>query len=159
MRWTQRNYRVTVSNFFWEGFECDFLAFDFTKYYAIEYELKISRSDFLRDKKKCTLKYKYNDNGFGRFKDETKHDILLSGKTVNKFYYIIPKGLVKAEEIPVFAGCLEYEVGRLGYRNFRLIKHAKLLRKERQDNKILESLIYKLDNRCNNLISKYKAHR
>jgi len=159
MIWSRRNYRVTVSNFFWRGFECDFLAFEFKKMVAIEYELKVTRADFLKDKRKAKKGWHYFDNGryIERLRSECpkKLDIEIMKDRVNKFYYIVPEGLVDKSEIPDYAGLLQH----VGRNNFQLIKHAKFLSKEPQPKEILESLIYKLDNRCWNMQQRYKTHR
>ena len=68
--------------------------------YVYECEIKISRSDFFNDKKK-----------------ERKHQILEGTYALNKyektyplrpnyFYYVVPEGLVKPEEVPTFAGLI-----------------------------------------------------
>lgn len=68
--------------------------------YAYECEIKISRSDFFNDKKK-----------------ERKHQILEGTYSLkqyektyplrpNYFYYVVPEGLVKPEEVPEFAGLI-----------------------------------------------------
>lgn len=68
----------------------------------IEYEIKISRSDFKRDEKK--------NKGFS-FTDpvmlKNQHNLT---RIPNQFYYVVPDGLVKLEEIPDWAG-LMYVVG------------------------------------------------
>ena len=59
--------------------------------YTHEFEIKISRSDFLADKKKtkkhCNLQFP-----------------LPGMQTPNKFSYVVPKDMVKVEEVPDYAG-------------------------------------------------------
>lgn len=58
--------------------------------YAIDIEIKVSRSDFKAD-----------------FKKETKHWYLKSKKTKQAyFYYAVPFGLIKIEEVPEYAGLI-----------------------------------------------------
>jgi len=52
------------------------------------YEVKISRSDFLKD-----------------VKDPLKHRPAL--RFSNEFYFVAPEGMLKAEDLPLFAGLLE----------------------------------------------------
>lgn len=62
--------------------------------YLVEYEVKTSRSDFLADRRKSKWSfYKFNYH-----------------KAPKYFYYILPKGTAKVEELPDFAGLVEYEV-------------------------------------------------
>lgn len=59
-----------------------------------EYEVKVSRCDFHKDKKKSD---KYGKNKF---------DVVTSGQRTNYFYYIVPKSLIKPDEVPDFAGLI-----------------------------------------------------
>jgi hypothetical protein len=69
--------------------ECDVLAV--TKFgYAVEYELKISRSDFKADFKKP--KHKLFNKG--------------QGGMISKFWFVVPQGLVKKSEVPAYAGLM-----------------------------------------------------
>ena len=54
----------------------------------ISYEIKISRSDFLRD-----------------IKQPHKHRCALINS--NEFYFVAPKGMLKSEEMPLYAGLIE----------------------------------------------------
>lgn len=56
---------------------------------AIAYEIKRSRSDFLRDVKKADKKHR----GAKAYSDE--------------FFYVAPEGMIKAEELPPWAGLIE----------------------------------------------------
>lgn len=57
-----------------------------------EYEVKISRSDFMADKKK-------NKNSFNGINGP-----LVAKWNPNYFYYVCPDGLISVDEIPPFAG-------------------------------------------------------
>lgn len=59
----------------------------------VAYEVKVSRGDFLRD-----------------IKQPLKHRPALIFS--NEFYFVAPKGLIKADELPLFAGLLEVRTGR-----------------------------------------------
>ena len=63
---------------------------------AFAYEIKASRSDFLRDsKEKQAFALQYSD----------------------KFYYCAPKGLLDKREIPDWAGLVEYDIEKARWRN------------------------------------------
>lgn len=67
-----------------------------------EYEIKISRSDFLVDAKK---KQKY-----GRDAGVLKHDLLRGDyhrHPIRRFHYVCPEGLISVDEVPSFAGLIE----------------------------------------------------
>lgn len=58
--------------------------------YLVEYEVKVSRSDFLADRKKARFFH---------------YDTLCSiAYTPNRFYYATPHGLIDKSELPWFAG-------------------------------------------------------
>ena len=69
--------------------------------YQYEYEVKLSKSDFLNDAKK-EKKY-YNKLKL------VKHDVLQQGKRVNYFYFIVPRGLIKSSEVPEWAGLIYFD--------------------------------------------------
>ena len=146
-----------LNTYFFEN-ESDFLSFT-TGGYLYEYEIKISRSDFKADFKKirfkmltdcyagkklsCIKGHTYDwecrfqvskRTGIydkreipGRtdisFKDNTKN-------TANRFYYVVPEGLIKIEECPVFAGLIYVQEGSGGYNKTIEVKRAPLLHKE-----------------------------
>jgi hypothetical protein len=90
-----------------------------------EFEVKISRSDFLADKRKKG-KFSYYENAksnpFG---------------CPNYFYYVCPAGLIKAAEVPLFAGLYYYENGEIVF-----IKGPKRLHATPSDKKkIIEKML------------------
>lgn len=124
--------------------ECD--VFEITKAgFFVEYEIKVSRADFFADTKKCRQVFDKEKRQYktvaeqGNWKSiqisgppilyENKHD-LLNGKNQYgpaRFWYATPKGLIKIEEIPAWAGLVE--IGELGWET--RIKHAPKLHKEK----------------------------
>lgn len=77
--------------------ECDVYAI--TKAgYGVEYEIKRTRQDFHLDKTKR--------KGSGVY----KHDLLANGdeRAPSRFYYVTPKGLLSLDEIPEWAGLIEF---------------------------------------------------
>lgn len=82
-------------------FECDVL--ELTKaYFFREYEIKVTRSDFFADRKKL------RSVSFGE--TATKYSLLAkaSERGPSAFYYCVPAGLVEVDEVPVWAGLIEF---------------------------------------------------
>lgn len=89
--------------------------------YCYEFEIKISRSDFLAD-----------------FKKSRKHDIIKTGKYFdgrhdrdhnlrpNKFFYVAPSGLLSISDIPEYAGLITVD----GY-YLKTVKDAPFIHKEK----------------------------
>lgn len=69
--------------------EIDFLAITSSNY-AVEYEIKASRSDFFADFKK------------------KKHRSMITGNgcKISRFYYVCPIDMIKPHEIPSYAGLI-----------------------------------------------------
>ncbi len=92
----KRGYEYICENYNNNIFEMDVAAI--TKANMLhEFEIKISRSDFNRDKKKG----RYGRNKFDRYSEEQKH---LRSSHPNYFSYVCPEGMIKENEIPDFAG-------------------------------------------------------
>lgn len=105
-----------------------------------EYEVKVSRCDFHKDGKK-----------------EGKFDNIISGKRTNYFYYIVPDGLVKPEEVPEFAGLIYAINGTLranGYTEsviyFHVVKSPQKVSSIKADSKFIDKL---------NLSAYYRFHK
>jgi hypothetical protein len=99
----ERKFPIQVPNCFVYHWECDYWTLDF-KGEAREYEIKISRSDFLNDAKK--KKHKTEDGA-------------------NFFYYVCPEGLIQPNEVASKYGLIYVAtVGEL-----YSLKYAKLPRR------------------------------
>lgn len=85
-----------------------------------EYEVKISRSDFLADKKK--RKFQYYDQRI---------------YCPNYFYYVCPEGLIQKNEIPKWAGLYYYDGSE-----FRLKQGVKRLHNKPVEN--IEKVLIKM---------------
>lgn len=83
----RKNHIFTIPNVIFGNIEMD--VFSVTRAEKVyEFEVKISRSDYLAD-----------------FKKVTKHRLLKEGKYwANKFIYVVPEGLIQPEEVPDYAG-------------------------------------------------------
>lgn len=149
------NARYKLANAFIFMWESDFFV-QKDNGYCYEFEVKISRSDFNCDKKKVD-KHRILKNGCypttrsifvdGKFKD------VLTGETEesrrpNKFYYVVPTGMISAYDVPVYAGLMYCN----GY-SLETIKEAPFLHK---DKLVLDSVLCKKFYH-NWLNSKYKV--
>jgi hypothetical protein len=108
--------------------------------YCYEFEIKISRADFLNDKKKinkhlilekgafvCESKhYKLNaETKKLEIKEIIKKDIIHNFKP-NKFFYVVPTNMIDVKEIPSYAGLMYYDVER---KTIKTIKEAPFIHK------------------------------
>jgi hypothetical protein len=95
-----------------------------------EFEVKVSRSDFLADKNKGSKNGRLK---FTRYEDAKRNDFGVP----NYFYYVCPEDLIKENEIPIYAGLYYYSDGKI-----RIIKKAKRIHKSLQDKiKILSKML------------------
>jgi hypothetical protein len=67
---------------------------------VVEYEVKISRSDFFNDFKKSHKRWK-QDEVF-------KHQELAAGRASNRFVFVVPLQLIRPDEVPDYAGLMYY---------------------------------------------------
>lgn len=87
-----------------------------------EFEVKISRADFLADRKKAKWKF---------------YELLIENRIPNRFYYVCPSGLIKTNEIPAFSGLLNISLDG----EIEIIKQAPLIHRFKHDkNKITNRL-------------------
>lgn len=141
------DYKLT--NTFIFDFESDFFCMSKSEY-AIEVEIKVSRSDFFADFKKRDQFTKY-ENGKYVSKVKSKHDIL-QDKTMtykpNKFFFAFPAGLIKTDEVPKYAGIIEVSDHSINF-----VRQAPFLHKEilRRNIKFVQSLCDKFYYRCMDL--------
>jgi hypothetical protein len=115
--------------------EADFVAVSKSNFIT-ECEIKISRSDFFAD-----------------FKKSEKHTMLNARKLEdwhcpNYFYFVVPSGLVGAEEVPHYAGLLWICTrGKV-----HVMKRASIIHKDKATDatviKLLRSIMYKYFNIC-----------
>lgn len=121
-----QGYTYRLNNIFIYGndWESDFFCVD-DEGYASEFEIKISRADFKGDFKK----YKHL-----LFRKMEKRGLLMP----NKFYYVVPDGMVSPDDIPRYAGLI-YVVGS----HLKVIRRAPYLHKEKRDyRRIIAPKIY-----------------
>ena len=107
------------NNIFTSENECDILLITDAKY-STEFEIKITKSDFLADKKK-----------------ELKHKKLIAGHSHNYFYYVLNECILSDttlseinEKYGVITFCLANDAIR-----FKYVRYPKKLKKEPQSDK------------------------
>lgn len=103
--------------------ECDVLSLNKSGY-LIEFEVKISRPDFLVDAKK--RKFNFYNNGTHRLMP-------------NRFYYVCPEDLISVDEIPSIAGLMYYNEHGLS-----VVKNAPLLHKLKHDPETIKTKFLRL---------------
>lgn len=89
---------ILIQNFYHGMYEMDLFRL-MPSGFVVEYEIKISRSDFFAD-----------------FKKGDKHRKLVGGAGANRFYFVVPKGLVSYGECPqhcglIYANCSKNLIG------------------------------------------------
>jgi len=122
---------IIIPNFYF-SWEMDIFRM-LPSWYIYEYEIKISRADFKNDFKKTY----WNTN---------KHEQLKNWKLdCNRFYFIVPKDLIKINEIPEYAGLIYFDETPKGWL-FKTVKNAKFLHKEKKnkDFKFIKYLLTKI---------------
>ena len=102
--------KYSVNNSYIFSWESDFFILQRQSGYSYEIEVKISRSDFFKDKSK---KEKHMILRTGKRikktwdKDRERHDVLVDHNfRPNKFFYCVPEGLVDVHECPDYAGLM-----------------------------------------------------
>lgn len=128
-------YEIVIPNFFVGRYEMDLFRLTKTGYIC-EYEIKISRSDYFNDFKKSHTEYQRFQEGDlfvprrERLKMEVnKHEQIAKGKgRQNRFFFVVPKGLIEIDEVPKHAGLIEFDKG-----HFSIVKNAPLLHKNKSD--------------------------
>lgn len=79
---------ISIRNIYLYDWESDMIAVSHIDE-IVEYEIKVSRQDFFAD-----------------FNKADKHKILKTGKvnSPNRFWYVVPEGLITPDEVPDYAG-------------------------------------------------------
>jgi hypothetical protein len=117
--------------------------------YIYEYELKVSRSDFLKESKNFNEnkdRQKFMKHKFMQQIYEVKKFKTRSRKTYkipNKYYFVCPKDLIKLEEILPYQGLIYID----DENNFEVIREAKFLHKDKVDNKTVFRMLKTLSER------------
>lgn len=153
-------YKVPNAYVFKADWESDYFILQKGSGYCYEIEIKVSKADFKSDSKKT---HKHQILREGKY-DHTRYTYLYdpitklnirdeNGNAIkdyvttththtfrpNKFYYCVPEGLIKVEDVPDYAGLMYVEDS--GY--IKTVKEAKFLHKEKLNfDKILCAKFY-----------------
>jgi hypothetical protein len=122
-------YKIFVPNAFLYLWESDMIGIT-KKDEVIEFEIKSSRHDYLKD-----------------FKKEEKHETLARMEDIstlpNQFYYVFGEDISPDQDIPEYAGLMI--VAKQGMNKYlKVIKRAPILHNERINPEIWEKLCIKL---------------
>ncbi len=112
---------IMIPNFYHGLYEMDVFKLMRTGY-VVEYEVKISRADYYNDFKK--MRETGWRNG-GTVKQHFKHDAIREGRGSNRFFFVVPSGLIKPEEVPGHCGLMYYHEQKI-----ETIKPAPLIHKK-----------------------------
>jgi hypothetical protein len=107
--------------------EMDFMTID-NDGYCNEFEIKTSRSDFKEEFLAKPMKHK-----------------LLSEKSTdcpNRYYFACPKGIIDINEVPSYAGLIEFTKDSMGQFKMRVARKAPLLHKRLLDPRDLFYKVY-----------------
>lgn len=115
---------VLIPNFYFGFYEMDVFRLTASGW-VTEYEIKTSRADFKNDFKKSRIVKFSKEEG-----DETevwKHEEIEKGSyKANKFFFVVPDGLVKPDEVPANCGLIYYKDGV-----FKTVKIAKIIHRNK----------------------------
>lgn len=135
----RQRFEVLVPNAYIDKWlECDIIGVRRSGY-VDEVEVKISKSDFLADfKKQVWLREEdpgaelmvHRGHG-GTIWGALKHDQLKSANgPINYFWFLAPKGVLVAADMPEHAGLMEYDPA---WGHISVVKQAPLLHKRKAD--------------------------
>mgnify|MGYP003599660712 FL=1 len=120
---------VIIPNFYFGWYEMDVFRLT-SSGFVTEYEIKTSRADLKNDFKKSRF-VQINPKDPNDKIEIFKHEEIDKGShKANKFFFVVPEGLVKPEEIPKNCGLIYYEKR---FETFREVKPAKFIHKNKFD--------------------------
>ena len=133
-------YRLANAYIFKRDWESDFFV-QKQNGYCYEFEVKISRSDFFADRKKVDKHmilehgkfiqqgsiwnpdHTSNEDRWIKTEKEQEHTM-----RPNKFYYVVPSGMITINELPSYAGLMSYDNGSISS-----VKEAPFIHKNKLD--------------------------
>jgi hypothetical protein len=128
-------YAGIVPNYYIGYWECDVFSLNKSGYTA-EYEIKLSKQDYLKDFGKAIRRWRSDNKIF-------KHDLIKTGQRTNRFWFVCPEDL--DVEIPKYAGLMTFVKSQYWDRlDFTIKKKAPLLKKEKADDKTKLQIITRL---------------
>lgn len=129
-----RHHRPVVPNAIVKNwFECDVLSVSGSGYWW-EFEIKISKTDFLNDALKTA-----RIGGYGS-KPVHKYSAIQEKQGPARFCYVTPEGLLNKDDIPEFAGLWEVDK----FKRVREVIKPPTLHMEKLDQKVVDDLYRKM---------------
>ena len=118
---------ILIPNYFFDRYEMDLFRIT-NNDMIVEYEIKTTRADYRADfKKTYTMGPKSYSPG-AKWKTVNKHEAMISAECrTNRFFFVVPDGMVKPDEVPKYAGLIYYK----GHNHFQVIKAAPLIHKRK----------------------------
>lgn len=118
--------------------------------YIYEYELKVSRSDFLKETKNYNenidrrkyIKHKLMKSIYESIKSKSKSKKTYN--TANKYFFVCPKDLIKIDELLPYQGLIYYDENK---KSFQIIKDAVFLHKIKINNNTIFRMLKTLSER------------
>jgi hypothetical protein len=104
---------MIIPNYYIGRYEMDVFKLNATGYIT-EYEIKISKTDYLNDFKKGD-------------KNNLKHTEIKKGFRSNRFFFVVPYNLFDVSEVPDYCGLIYYHPDQ----KMEIVKTAKLLHKNK----------------------------
>lgn len=139
------SYDIVVPEFTYAGCRSDVFAVASGR--AVEFEIKMSREDLLKDFDKRMT--------FGGI-NPMKHDMLASGKSImSKFWFVVPEGLITASECPQHCGLITFDMNEPGGWFLKVVKIAPLLHRSFVGASTWATIAKRLDGKCQALLSKF----
>lgn len=163
---------IVIPNYFVGHYECDLYRINKAGY-TTDYEIKISRSDFLMDFKKSHKEFDLTPDGkhiyetkhiagsnysVRKYKDVKKHDFMQAGNHTNKFYFVCPKGLIDINELPAKYGLI-YISGDEKPIHCQEIRRAGFFHKNKVDIEAYKHAASNLTYRCLSLSNKVRKYQ
>lgn len=117
------------------GWECDLIRIT-SAFCWSEYELKMTRSDYLRDFNKTLCVGHERDGGRWKRVVVAKHELLAGNVNDERienrpknFSFVMPEGMVDVQEIPEYCGVITFEVAPVsGKIRFSRARRAKTIK-------------------------------
>lgn len=136
-----KNHNPVCTNFVGCGYaECDVLTISNSDY-VYEFEVKISKADFKKDKEKV-IKHRYLNDAYIS-KIQKKRKTKKVNRIPNYFSYVCPTNLIKLEDVPIYAGLVYVDDNY----TFTVIRKPSILHKDLADIKLLKRVARTLTER------------
>lgn len=122
-------------------FECDIFEMTERGFWR-EYEVKLTHSDFLKDKSKSRPEFGYSRAQIrtGEAPTKSKYSMLeehsINGPT--HFWYVCPESIISESELPNWAGLIYLRPSKYNFLREVLVKKAPFLGRKKCDAKVVE---------------------